>query len=147
MSLTHSKIPNSSFKTFHVFISSIKMRNLWCRFQNTSVETRRRLQRILSATWTATPKTACEHFASPRRCEIIRHRHAEQHLLFLLILGGVCVIFCVRVPQVVSEKAYESWSESRRSALAALDNREELVMDTAVQLETNLSLLGNIQQP
>lgn len=49
--------------------------------------------------------------------------------------------------QVVSDKEYESWSVSRQRALAAIDNREELVMDTAVQLETDLSLLGNIHQP
>lgn len=48
--------------------------------------------------------------------------------------------------QVVSDKAYESWSVNRLRALAAIDNREELVMDTAVQLETNLSLLGTIHQ-
>ncbi|XP_044060582.1 phospholipid-transporting ATPase VB [Siniperca chuatsi] len=44
--------------------------------------------------------------------------------------------------KVVSDKMYESWSVNRQRALAAIDNREELVMDTAVQLETNLSLLG-----
>ncbi|XP_041799888.1 phospholipid-transporting ATPase VB [Chelmon rostratus] len=44
--------------------------------------------------------------------------------------------------KVVSVKAYESWSVNRQRALAAIDSREELVMDTAVQLETNLSLLG-----
>ncbi|KAM9356749.1 phospholipid-transporting ATPase VB [Symphorus nematophorus] len=43
---------------------------------------------------------------------------------------------------VVSDKVYESWSVNRQRALAAIDNREELIMDTAVQLETNLSLLG-----
>ncbi|XP_071314005.1 phospholipid-transporting ATPase VD isoform X2 [Trachinotus anak] len=44
--------------------------------------------------------------------------------------------------KVVSDKAYESWSVNRQRALAAIDNREELIMDTAGQLETNLSLLG-----
>ncbi|XP_068570692.1 phospholipid-transporting ATPase VB [Cebidichthys violaceus] len=44
--------------------------------------------------------------------------------------------------KIVSDKAYESWSVNRQRALAAIDNREELVMDTAVQLETDLSLLG-----
>ncbi|XP_042349883.1 phospholipid-transporting ATPase VB [Plectropomus leopardus] len=44
--------------------------------------------------------------------------------------------------KVVSDKAYESWSVNRLRALAAIDNREELVMDSAVQLETGLSLLG-----
>lgn len=45
-------------------------------------------------------------------------------------------------PQVVSEAAYRSWAVTRQAALAAMDNREQLVMDTAVELETNLSLLG-----
>ncbi|XP_022072103.1 phospholipid-transporting ATPase VB [Acanthochromis polyacanthus] len=44
--------------------------------------------------------------------------------------------------KVVSAKVYESWLVDRQRALAAIDNREELIMDTAVQLETNLSLLG-----
>uniref|UniRef100_A0A3B4TMJ1 P-type phospholipid transporter n=1 Tax=Seriola dumerili TaxID=41447 RepID=A0A3B4TMJ1_SERDU len=44
--------------------------------------------------------------------------------------------------KVVSDKAYESWSVNRQRALATIDNREELIMDTAVQLETNLSLLA-----
>lgn len=44
--------------------------------------------------------------------------------------------------KVVSEQLYDSWSVIRRTALAAIENREELVMDSAVQLETNLSLLG-----
>uniref|UniRef100_A0A3Q1EZ03 Phospholipid-transporting ATPase n=1 Tax=Acanthochromis polyacanthus TaxID=80966 RepID=A0A3Q1EZ03_9TELE len=44
--------------------------------------------------------------------------------------------------KVVSAKVYESWLVDRQRALAAIDNREELIMDTAVQLETNLSLLA-----
>ncbi|KAK5897198.1 hypothetical protein CesoFtcFv8_010282 [Champsocephalus esox] len=44
--------------------------------------------------------------------------------------------------KVVSEKVYESWLVCRRNSLAAIDNREELVMETAVQLETELTLLG-----
>ncbi|KAI9539058.1 hypothetical protein NQZ68_009135 [Dissostichus eleginoides] len=44
--------------------------------------------------------------------------------------------------KVVSEKVYESWLVCRRNALAAIDNREELVMETAVQLETEITLLG-----
>ncbi|XP_069553168.1 phospholipid-transporting ATPase VB [Brachyistius frenatus] len=44
--------------------------------------------------------------------------------------------------KVVSDKAYRIWLVDRQRALAAMDNREELIMDTAVQLETNLSLLG-----
>uniref|UniRef100_A0A7N5ZZZ2 Phospholipid-transporting ATPase n=1 Tax=Anabas testudineus TaxID=64144 RepID=A0A7N5ZZZ2_ANATE len=44
--------------------------------------------------------------------------------------------------KVVSDKEYASWSGNRRRALAAIDGREELIMETATQLETNLSLLG-----
>ncbi|XP_074530462.1 phospholipid-transporting ATPase VB [Halichoeres trimaculatus] len=44
--------------------------------------------------------------------------------------------------KVVSEQLYESWSVIRQTALAAIENREELVMASAVQLETNLTLLG-----
>ncbi|XP_008282682.1 probable phospholipid-transporting ATPase VB [Stegastes partitus] len=44
--------------------------------------------------------------------------------------------------KVVSAKVYESWLVDRQRALAAIDNREELIMDTAVQMETNLTLLG-----
>uniref|UniRef100_A0A7N6BNQ9 Phospholipid-transporting ATPase n=1 Tax=Anabas testudineus TaxID=64144 RepID=A0A7N6BNQ9_ANATE len=40
------------------------------------------------------------------------------------------------------DKEYASWSGNRRRALAAIDGREELIMETATQLETNLSLLG-----
>lgn len=64
-----------------------------------------------------------------------------------VILDELCFTFFLRLLQVVSDKAYESWSVNRQRALAAIDNREELVMDTAVQLETDLSLLGNIHQP
>ncbi|KAE8286052.1 putative phospholipid-transporting ATPase VB [Larimichthys crocea] len=44
--------------------------------------------------------------------------------------------------KVVSDKEYKSWFVNRQRALAAIENREQLVMDTAVQLETNLCLLG-----
>ncbi|KAK2849262.1 hypothetical protein Q5P01_009096 [Channa striata] len=44
--------------------------------------------------------------------------------------------------KVVSENVYANWSAERQKALAAINNREELIMDTAVKLETNLSLLG-----
>lgn len=56
-------------------------------------------------------------------------------------------VFLCRVLQVVSEEEYKSWAVNRQRALAAIDNREQLVMDTAEQLETNLSLLGNTRQP
>ncbi|XP_061542202.1 phospholipid-transporting ATPase VB isoform X1 [Phycodurus eques] len=44
--------------------------------------------------------------------------------------------------KVVSAKDYDVWFVNRQSAMAAIDGREELIMDTAVQLETNLTLLG-----
>lgn len=85
-------------------------------------------------------KMGCVHFALQRRC-IIRYIDLQHHFL---IIDELCFIFLLRVLQVVSVKAYESWSVNRQRALAAIDSREELVMDTAVQLETNLSLLGII---
>lgn len=53
---------------------------------------------------------------------------------------------CVCVLQVVTEAALKSWSETRREALAAIENREELVRESAAELETNLTLLGNHTQ-
>ncbi|XP_075889017.1 phospholipid-transporting ATPase VB [Nelusetta ayraudi] len=44
--------------------------------------------------------------------------------------------------KVVTEAALKRWSESRREALAAMENREELVMESAAELETDLNLLG-----
>ncbi|XP_030595440.1 probable phospholipid-transporting ATPase VB [Archocentrus centrarchus] len=44
--------------------------------------------------------------------------------------------------KVVSEAVYKHWLVERQRALTAIDNREVLIMDTAVQLETNLTLLG-----
>uniref|UniRef100_A0A3Q0R6B1 Phospholipid-transporting ATPase n=1 Tax=Amphilophus citrinellus TaxID=61819 RepID=A0A3Q0R6B1_AMPCI len=44
--------------------------------------------------------------------------------------------------KVVSEAVYKHWLVERQRALTAIDNREVLIMDTAVQLETNLTLLA-----
>uniref|UniRef100_A0A3Q2P9C5 Phospholipid-transporting ATPase n=1 Tax=Fundulus heteroclitus TaxID=8078 RepID=A0A3Q2P9C5_FUNHE len=44
--------------------------------------------------------------------------------------------------KVVSESTYRSWSGERKRAKAAMECREEQIMETAVQLETNLTLLG-----
>ncbi|XP_077434526.1 phospholipid-transporting ATPase VB isoform X1 [Vanacampus margaritifer] len=44
--------------------------------------------------------------------------------------------------KIVCAEDYAVWSMSRQSAMAAIDGREQLIMDTAVQLETNLNLLG-----
>ena len=45
--------------------------------------------------------------------------------------------------QTVSEKEFRDWSTLRQTALAAMDNRGELVRDSAVHLERDLTLLGN----
>ncbi|XP_069825818.1 phospholipid-transporting ATPase VB isoform X2 [Dendropsophus ebraccatus] len=44
--------------------------------------------------------------------------------------------------KVLSEEDFERWSNFREEAEAAIDNREELLMETAEHLETNLTLLG-----
>ncbi|XP_068596632.1 phospholipid-transporting ATPase VB [Brachionichthys hirsutus] len=44
--------------------------------------------------------------------------------------------------KIVSDTAFETWSVNRQIALASMDNREELVMESAAELETNLSLIG-----
>ena len=49
--------------------------------------------------------------------------------------------------KVLSEEAYENWRLWRQEANAAMDNREQLRSDTAIHLETNLTLLGRRDQP
>uniref|UniRef100_A0AAV2MJC0 Phospholipid-transporting ATPase n=1 Tax=Knipowitschia caucasica TaxID=637954 RepID=A0AAV2MJC0_KNICA len=44
--------------------------------------------------------------------------------------------------KVLSDSEYESWAVTRQHALAAMDDREQLIMESAVQIETNLCLLG-----
>ncbi|KAK7922859.1 hypothetical protein WMY93_009761 [Mugilogobius chulae] len=44
--------------------------------------------------------------------------------------------------KVLSDSEYESWAVTRQQALSAMDNREKLIMESAVQIETNLCLLG-----
>ncbi|XP_043925463.1 phospholipid-transporting ATPase VB isoform X1 [Protopterus annectens] len=44
--------------------------------------------------------------------------------------------------KVLTEDEYERWSNFRSEAEAAIENREELLMETALHLETNLTLLG-----
>ncbi|XP_063784830.1 phospholipid-transporting ATPase VB [Pseudophryne corroboree] len=44
--------------------------------------------------------------------------------------------------KVLSEEDFVRWSNFREEAQAAIDNREELIMQTAQHLETNLTLLG-----
>lgn len=85
-------------------------------------------------------KRGCALFALQKRC-IIRHVNTDQGH-FLILYGHDMSESVVCVLQVVSEKEYKSWLVKRQEALAAIDNRETLVMDTAVQLENNLSVLG-----
>jgi len=47
---------------------------------------------------------------------------------------------------MVSNKEYSDWSTLRQSAMAAMDNREELIRESASLLETDLTLLGNSSQ-
>lgn len=49
--------------------------------------------------------------------------------------------------QVLGQKDYEEWSLVRQQAISAIENREELLMDTAVQLETSLTLIGELRPP
>lgn len=79
-----------------------------------------------------------EHLSGKLRCSNIAAD--TQHHLDCYAKDGLRTL-CV-TKKVVSAKVYESWLVDRQRALAAIDNREELIMDTAVQLETNLSLLG-----
>ncbi|XP_019390431.1 PREDICTED: probable phospholipid-transporting ATPase VB [Crocodylus porosus] len=44
--------------------------------------------------------------------------------------------------KVLSEEDFEKWANFRREAEAAIDNRDELLMETAQHLETKLTLLG-----
>ncbi|XP_039630996.1 probable phospholipid-transporting ATPase VB isoform X2 [Polypterus senegalus] len=44
--------------------------------------------------------------------------------------------------KVISEDAYEQWSSFRLEAETAIDNKDEMLLETALNLETNLTLLG-----
>lgn len=74
------------------------------------------------------------------------HNRTCCHLSVYLSDATRAQVISLHVLQVVSDNMYESWSVNRRRALAAIDNREELIMDTAVQLETDLSLIGTMHQ-
>lgn len=45
--------------------------------------------------------------------------------------------------QVLSPEEYTCWLQSHLEAESAVDNREELLFESATRLETNLHLLGN----
>ncbi|XP_055080751.1 phospholipid-transporting ATPase VB [Periophthalmus magnuspinnatus] len=44
--------------------------------------------------------------------------------------------------KVLSDREYENWAVKRHQALTAMDDREQLIMDSAVTIETDLCLLG-----
>ncbi|KAI4899202.1 hypothetical protein NFI96_023595 [Prochilodus magdalenae] len=44
--------------------------------------------------------------------------------------------------KVVSEQAYMDWQVKRQEAMSAISRKEELLMDTAADMENNLTLLG-----
>lgn len=46
------------------------------------------------------------------------------------------------VGQVLEEEEYEVWMKSQLFAESSIENREELLLDSAQRLETNLTLLG-----
>lgn len=89
-------------------------------------------------------KMGCVLFALLRRYII---KYTNIYPIIFFIRQELCFISFLHVLQVVSDKVYASWSVNRQRALAAIENRDKLIMDTAVQLETNLTLLGNIHQP
>lgn len=49
---------------------------------------------------------------------------------------------CVCVEQVLEEEEYEVWLKRHLLAESSIENREELLLDSAERLETNLTLLG-----
>ncbi len=57
----------------------------------------------------------------------------------------VCVaepVLCVCVEQVLEEEEYDAWLKRQLLAESSIENREELLLDSAQRLETNLTLLG-----
>lgn len=44
--------------------------------------------------------------------------------------------------QVLEEEEYEVWMKKQLLAESSIENREELLLDSAQRLETNLTLLG-----
>lgn len=45
--------------------------------------------------------------------------------------------------QVLNEDDFQRWANFRQEAEAAIDNREELLIETAQHLETKFTLLGS----
>lgn len=62
-------------------------------------------------------------------------------ILLLFKFQMSSVLNCVM--QVLNEDDFQKWANFRREAEAAIDNRDELLMETAQHLETKLTLLGS----
>ncbi|XP_073211990.1 phospholipid-transporting ATPase VB isoform X4 [Lepidochelys kempii] len=67
------------------------------------------------------------------------HSKTQKHLDWYAQSGlrTLCI-----AKKVLSEDDFQKWANFRREAEAAIDNRDELLMDTAQHLETKLTLLG-----
>lgn len=49
---------------------------------------------------------------------------------------------CLLILQVMSDEEYEEWLKEHFRAESDIDHREELLLESALRLENNLSLLG-----
>ncbi|XP_037655211.1 LOW QUALITY PROTEIN: probable phospholipid-transporting ATPase VB [Choloepus didactylus] len=67
------------------------------------------------------------------------HARTQKHL-DLYARDGLRTL-CI-AKKVVSEEDFQRWASFRREAEASLDNRDELLMETAQHLENQLTLLG-----
>ncbi|XP_052614420.1 phospholipid-transporting ATPase VB isoform X2 [Peromyscus californicus insignis] len=67
------------------------------------------------------------------------HARTQKHL-DLYARDGLRTL-CI-AKKVVNEEDFQRWASFRREAEASLDNREELLMETAQHLENHLTLLG-----
>lgn len=56
------------------------------------------------------------------------------------VLLSACVVLCLE--QVLEEEEYEVWLKRQLLAESSIENREELLLESAQRLETNLTLLG-----
>lgn len=54
----------------------------------------------------------------------------------------MCVLLNRWMSQALEEEEYEVWLKRQLLAESSIENREELLMDSALRLETNLTLLG-----
>ncbi|XP_062979348.1 phospholipid-transporting ATPase VB [Elgaria multicarinata webbii] len=82
------------------------------------------------------PATA--NMTTEKRIRKVR-RQTQKHL-DLYARDGLRTL-CI-AKKVLSEDDFQKWANFRREAEASIDNREELLMETAQNLETKLTLLG-----